>query len=375
MPPAHFEGRVATLFVCGDVMTGRGIDQVLPHPSEPCLHEPYVDSAREYVAMAENVNGRIAKPADFAYIWGDALGEWDRFAPDLRIVNLETSITESGDYEPKGINYRMHPENTPCLTAAGIGCCALANNHVLDWGLKGLSSSLSALRGAGITTAGAGGNLDEALRPAVNESRGSRVLVFAVATEDSGVPSHWAATNNRPGIALLRDLSRDTASSLAGRMRANRQPGDLVVLSIHWGGNWGYEIPAEQRAFAHILLDSGSADVIYGHSSHHPKAIEVYSGRPILYGCGDFLNDYEGIPGYEHFRSNLVLMYFISLERQTGELAALRMVPLRIRRFRLEHVGAPEAEWLRDMLNREGKRTGTEAVLGESNTLDLRWQG
>jgi poly-gamma-glutamate synthesis protein (capsule biosynthesis protein) len=84
-----------TLFLCGDVMTGRGIDQVLPHPGDPLIHEHYMKSALGYVKIAEEVNGPIARPVDFSYIWGDALGELDCRAPDLRIINLETSVTTS----------------------------------------------------------------------------------------------------------------------------------------------------------------------------------------------------------------------------------------------------------------------------------------
>ena len=82
-PRGSSETRAVTLSLCGDVMTGRGIDQVLPHPSNAVLYEPYVTSAVEYVAMAENANGRIPKPVDFSYIWGDAVEELDRMAPSV----------------------------------------------------------------------------------------------------------------------------------------------------------------------------------------------------------------------------------------------------------------------------------------------------
>lgn len=354
-------------------MTGRGIDQVLPHPSDPRLREPYVDSALEYVVMAENRNGPVPKPVHSTYIWGDAMGELDKFAPEARLINLETAITTSDEYEPKGINYRMHPGNIACLTKAKIDCCAVANNHVLDWSRSGLLDTLAALHEAGLATAGAGRNLAEALEPAVKQTNDSRVLVFAAATEDSGVPPHWAATDTSPGIALLPNLSSETADSIAERLHAVRRPGDVIVLSIHWGGNWGYEIPGEQRAFAHHIVGPGSVDILYGHSSHHPKAIEVYQNRLILYGCGDFLNDYEGIGGYEEFRCDLVLMYFVTLDRSTGELIGLTIAPFQIKRFRLRHAEAHDAAWLKDMLNREGKRTGTQVVSGPENHLLLQW--
>ena len=152
-----------TLFMCGDVMTGRGIDQVLPHPGDPVLYEPYMRSAAGYVELAEKANGPIPKPADFSYIWGDALAEWERVSPDVRIINLETSVTASGEYwRGKGINYRMHPKNISCITAAKIDCCSLANNHVLDWGYAGLAETLETLDKAKVERAGAGRNDEEA---------------------------------------------------------------------------------------------------------------------------------------------------------------------------------------------------------------------
>src|SRR5579883_3024049 len=358
-----------TLFLAGDVMTGRGIDQILPHASDPQLHESYVDSALEYVALAERAHGSIPRPAGFDYPWGDALQEFQRFTPDVRIVNLETSITTSAEYEPKGINYRMHPVNTPCLAAAGIDCCTLANNHVLDWGRAGLLETLSSLRAAGIRTAGAGRDAAEALQPAAFPLRGGRLLVFAAATADCGALPDWVAAANQPGIVLLPD-----ATAVAAHVRTLRRPGDAVVVSIHWGGNWGYEIPRAHRDFAHRLIDCGAADVIHGHSSHHPKAIEVYRERLILYGCGDFLNDYEGISGYEEYRGNLVLMYFVTLGAGAGDLQYLTLIPLETRRFRLQHAAPSDAEWLRKRLDSEARRWEARVLCAGEGSFEFRWR-
>ena len=111
------------LFLCGDVMTGRGIDQILASPSEPQMHESYMESALDYVMLAEHASGPIPRAVAPSYIWGDALAEFERFRPDRRIINLETAVTRSGDWLPKGINYRMNPANVACLTAASIDCC------------------------------------------------------------------------------------------------------------------------------------------------------------------------------------------------------------------------------------------------------------
>jgi poly-gamma-glutamate capsule biosynthesis protein CapA/YwtB (metallophosphatase superfamily) len=235
---------------------------------------------------------------DFSYIWGDAIKELERESPDLRLINLETSITKSDDYwKNKGINYRMHPKNIPAITAAGIDFCSLSNNHVLDWGYSGLTETLEILREADVKSAGAGQDLEEAGSPALLEVSGKgRVVVFSFAMETSGVPRSWAASEASPGVNLLRNTSEKTVLSIREQVKTVSRKWDILVASIHWGGNWGYEIPREQREFAHKLVDEAGFNVIHGHSSHHVKGIEVYKGKLVLYGCGDFLNDYEALP-------------------------------------------------------------------------------
>lgn len=360
----------------GDVMTGRGVDQILSHPGDPGLREPWVASALDYVRLAEAANGSIPRPVADAYLWGDAPDMLSACAPELFIVNLETSITTSGDRDPKGINYRMHPANAGCLAAAGIDCCALANNHVLDWGRAGLRETLEVLDTAGIARAGAGLDADAAWTPAVLVVPGkARVLVFAVGLESSGIPRDWAAGAGRSGVARLEALDDAAVVRLADAICARRRSGDLVVVSIHWSGNWGYEITVGQRAFARALIERAGVDVVHGHSSHHPLGFEVHRGRPILYGCGDLINDYEGIRGHEEYRGDLGLLWFLDfdLEPDRGRLAALTMAPLRRCRLRLERAQAEAAEWLRTMLEREGHQCGVRVALGSDGRLLADW--
>ena len=365
-------GDRVTLCFTGDVMTGRGVDQLFTHASSPDLFEPFVRDAREYVALAERKNGRIARPIAYDYIWGDALDEWRRIAPDARIVNLETSITTSRDHDRgKEIHYRMHPVNVACLRAASIDVCVLANNHVLDWGRAGLLETLDTLERAGVRTAGAGRDHAAAEAPAVvARPGGGRVLVYACGASDSGIPTSWAAGVGRSGVDLLPDLSPDTARAIGGRIAGNRRPGDLVVVSLHWGGNWGYDVPRSHVAFAHALVDAG-VDVVQGHSSHHPRPIEIYRDRPILYGCGDFLNDYEGIEGYEQFRGDLSLMYIATLDARTGALARLRLTPMRIAQMRLARASADDTTWLGETMDRISSPFGTRVAIEADGRLTV----
>jgi poly-gamma-glutamate synthesis protein (capsule biosynthesis protein) len=353
-------------------MTGRGIDQILPYPSNPSLCESYVIDARHYVALAEGVSGPIHRPVSFEYVWGDALAELEPAKVDVRIINLETSITSSDACWPgKGIHYRMNPRNIGCLTAAHIDACVLANNHVLDWDYAGLTETLETLDRAGIAHAGAGQNAMEAGAPAIlKTSEKGRVLLFSFGSTTSGIPPEWAATKERPGVNLLNDLSKTTARDVANHMKHFQTPGDVIIASIHWGGNWGYEIWREQVVFAHLLIEEGIT-IVHGHSSHHVKSFEVYQDRLILYGCGDFLSDYEGITGYEMYRGDLTLMYFVEVEPRSGRLVGARLVPIKMRRFQLNHASAVDARLLHLLLTQLGKPFATEVELADDNSMKL----
>ena len=365
--PAHRKS--VRLFLCGDVMCGRGIDQVLAHPCSPEIYEDYMRSAEDYVLLAERANGPIPRRNGPSYVWGAALEQLTRMQPDARIINLETAVTQSNDRVQKGINYRMSPENAACLGAAKIDCCTLANNHVLDWGRAGLRETLATLQKLNIKVAGAGRSERDAKAPAVLDLAKARLLIFAFGSPSSGVPLDWAAAGDGPGVNPLPDLSEASAMRVVEQIDSFRSPSDLVFVSIHWGSNWGYHVPDEQVVFGHTLIDKAGVSIIHGHSSHHPRPIEIYRNRLILYGCGDFLNDYEGIRGYERYRDDLTLMYFIDLDPTRGSLQALKLVPLQIKNFRLSIPSQRDIEWIQGTLDRECRRFGTKVVLEPEGQL------
>ena len=358
------------IFLAGDVMTGRGVDQVLACPGDPELREAAIRDARDYVRLAEAVNGHIPRAADPAWPWGDALPALDAWQPHVRLINVETSATTSDDFAPgKAVHYRMHPGNVATLTAARPDACALANNHVLDFGISGLEETLDALDQAGLHHVGAGRDEEQAWRPLALPAGDHRVLVWSVGTASSGVPARWAARPDRPGVAFL-GLTEADATDLGERVRRAKRPGDLAVVSVHWGSNWGYDVPRGHVRFAHRLVDCG-VDVVHGHSSHHPRPVEVYRDRLVLYGCGDLVNDYEGIGSYPRFRDDLRLLYFADL-RPDGRLDQLRMVPLESRQLRLHRATAPDTRWLRRALHRASRPYGSHIDLDADGSLLLR---
>ena len=157
------------------------------------------------------------------------------------MINLETSNTRSAEHAPgKPVHYRMSPDNLPAVGVARPDACALTNNHVPDFGRAGLRETLHCLADAGLPAVGAGRDTAEARRPAaVPAPTGGRAVIFACGTASSGIPPGWAATATRPGVDLLPGLSDAAADDLIARVQAVRQRGDAVIVSIHWGSNWG----------------------------------------------------------------------------------------------------------------------------------------
>ena len=242
------------VFACGDVMPGRGLDQVLPHPGDPELREAVIRDARAYVRLAEQANGPIPRPVSYAWPWGDALPVLEDVAPDVRLINLETSVTRSADFAPgKSVHYRMSPENLPCVAAARPDACMLANNHVLDFGRAGLEDTLSALGRAGLGSAGAGRDAAGAGRPAV------------VPAADGGNDGYRLHGARRYGTAFMRGAMRallrhgfndpmsgmyavnDKAIPLLARPYSSEAPEVEALLRISEAGLRLEEVPVHMR--------------------------------------------------------------------------------------------------------------------------------
>lgn len=354
------EAPTLKLVLGGDLMLGRGIDQLMPQHCDPALHEAVVRDARHYVQLAERRHGAVPTPFSPATAWGASLAWMQRFNPELRLVNLETAITLSDRPWPgKGVHFRMHPANIGSLQAARIDGCSLANNHSLDWGFNGLVDTLRHLRLAGIQSAGAGLSPHQSQRPARWQlGQGHSLLLFAWACTSSGAPATWAAQPCRPGIGLLSGINNGSVKWLCRCINRQRRPGDRVVVSLHWGANWVPVIPEQHRWLARRLIELAGVDVVFGHSSHHPLPLEIHQGRLILYGCGDLINDYEGLPAHGPWRSDLVCLYGVELERSSGALQALELRPFQLHRFQLQEPSSADRSLLERQLGLEATPAG-----------------
>jgi poly-gamma-glutamate synthesis protein (capsule biosynthesis protein) len=160
-------------------------------------------------------------------------------------------------------------------------------------------------------------------------------------------------------VNRLPNLSERSADALCRHIAAWRRDGDIVVVSIHWGGNWGFDVPAEQRAFARTVIARGGVSVVHGHSSHHAKAVERHRDGLILYGSGDFLTDYEGIGTSGGYRDDLVLLVLPEIAVADGGVRACTLAPFQLRRMQLTRPSAGDRRWLADALARESAPFGT----------------
>lgn len=247
-----------TLLFVGDVMPGRLVNAVLKE-----------------------------KPP--AYPWGDTLSLFHH--ADVRLCNLECVLSDGGtpwSATPKAFYFRSDAKNIETLSVAHIDAVSLANNHSLDFDYEGLLRTMSNLDAAGIHYAGAGTTITGAAEPAIWEIKGKKLGLIAFTDNEPG----WEATEEQPGILYVPvELKDKRAVELLDLVSKTKAMVDFLVVSAHWGPNWGSMPPAEHIPFAHALIDAG-ADVIFGHSGHVVRGIELYKEKPILYCAGDFIDDY-----------------------------------------------------------------------------------
>lgn len=268
--------------------------------------------------------------------WGDTLPLLG--AADWRFCNLECVIADGGapwSAYPKAFHFRSAAKNVAVLGAARIDAVSLANNHVLDYGYDALLEMLEILDGAKILHAGAGRNFEEAARTATAVVRGRKLGLLAFTDNEP----EWEATTDRPGIFYVPVEPGDPrAAQLLDIVRASAAAVDLLIVSAHWGPNWDYATPKEHVGFAHALVEAG-AGVVIGHSSHVFRGVEFYRDRPIIYGAGNFIDDYA-VDEVERNDESFVFM----LETGNGIPRGLRLHPTVIRNFRARQASRTEGK-------------------------------
>lgn len=285
------------------------------------------------VMLGRMVNQRLQRAAP-VYAWGDTLPTFGE--ADLRVINLECVISDRGrpwSATPKVFHFRSDSKNVEVLKAAGIDVVSIANNHALDYEYDALFEMLSTLDRAGIRRAGAGRNLEEAMEPAFLDIRGMKVAFIAFTDNEPA----WEATGRKPGVHYVPvDIEDPRAQRLFEAVSACRRKADIVIVSAHWGPNWGYEPQPEHIPFGRRLVERG-ANIVFGHSCHVFHGVEFYKGGAIIYSAGDFIDDYavdEAEPNDESF------LFMASMD---GAARSFTLYPTVIRHYQVGRAVFPRA--------------------------------
>ncbi|MGY2745056.1 CapA family protein [Pseudarthrobacter sp. O4] len=300
------------------------------------------------VMLGRLVNDRLKK-APPAYPWGDTLPVLAR--ADLRVANLECVLAAGGEPEAgKVFHFRSDPKNVASLRSAGIDLVSLANNHVLDFGADAFREMPPALDAAGILHAGAGMDRDAARRPAVRRATGTAVGLIAFTDNQPG----WEA-DHEPGVYYVPVVDGDRrVGELLDLVRRTKARTGLLIVSAHWGPNWGSEVPSEHRDLAHALIEAG-ADVVYGHSPHIFRGVELFRNRPIIYSAGDFVDDYAVDPVERNDQSFIFL-----LDTDAAVPRSLRLHPTLISDFQVR-LARRDAREIAQRMQRLSKHLGTHS--------------
>ncbi len=201
---------------------------------------------------------------------------------DLTVVNLETPVTGSNTTAAdKTYAFKSSPEALPHMAAAGIDAVNLANNHILDQGIVGLTDTIRQLDASGVQYVGAGADAARAYEPVIFERKGIRIALLGFSRV---IPqASWNAGAHQPGVATAYD-----ATAAEAAIRKAKKNADLVVVVAHWGVERSDTTVDHQTDLAHRFVDAG-ADLVVGGHPHVLQGVEQYKGKWIAYSTGNFI--------------------------------------------------------------------------------------
>jgi poly-gamma-glutamate synthesis protein (capsule biosynthesis protein) len=231
-------------------------------------------------------------------------------AADINFGNCESTYAEHGSRNPAARGeVRAHPRNVAGLRHAGFDVMSFANNHHLDAGYEAFLRTLEVLHEHGVATCGAGANLTDAREPAIVERNGTRVaflgyssILFPGYEASAKAPGcaplrvhtyyrqiEIEQPGSHPHIATVPDAS--DVRALREDIAAAKERADIVVFTPHWGIHFTpVAVAPYERELARIAIDAG-ADIVLGHHQHILKGVDVYEGKVIFHGLGNFVMD------------------------------------------------------------------------------------
>ena len=202
---------------------------------------------------------------------------------DLNIADLECPLTELTTGRPKtGPHQKAHPLTVGLLKYAHIGLTAMANNHMMDFGAKGAMQTIDLLKNSGIAVVGIGENAESARKYFVLKAKNKRIAILNFAdNEFITTPESAEQCNPIHPVHNYDDITKA------------RKENDFVIVIAH-GGNEFYHLPSPRIKELYRHYVNIGADAIISHHTHAYSGYEVYKGKPVFYGLGNFIYDWPG---------------------------------------------------------------------------------
>ena len=199
---------------------------------------------------------------------------------DYNIVNLECPITQD-NANNKILKTGPHlctDERICChLKKININAVTLANNHLLDYGEKGLCDTLNTLQSQNISFVGGGKNIAEASKPLFIENNNLRIAVINFCENE------WSIATNDCGGANPLDIVDNT-----NQIKEAKQKADFVIVIAH-GGHEYYQLPSPRMVKQYRFFIDNGADAVIGHHTHCISGLEIYKNCPIAYSLGNMI--------------------------------------------------------------------------------------
>ena len=264
---------------------------------------------------------------------------------ELAVINHEQPVTGDWAHHTKGLRFSGKPDLTRIFTRAGIDYVSLANNHIGDYGSKGIRDSRRILKQYGLTVGGAGKDLDQARKVELLEANGTRVAIIACL---DFVQVYWADKDSAGATPCVDQYIRKDIR------KARRAGADVVIVFPHWGVEYTRQPLGSMRKHAARWVDAG-ADLVLGAHSHVAGAIEEIDGAPVLYSLGNLIFD-------QHWSTNTMESALLEATFHGDQLVELRLRP-----YIIHDTSQPN---LLDPAKGEGRKLLLEMKQASSSWLD-----
>ncbi|HUD20831.1 MAG TPA: CapA family protein [Candidatus Saccharimonadales bacterium] len=277
--PAKKDPVTTTIIFGGDVMLGRNVEQGML------------------------MNGSL---------WPFAQVASTMKAADFTIVNLESMFSSTHPTTQTGsLILRGYPDGVKGMVSAGIDGVSLANNHVADMGVSGLTETMQILDANNIKHAGAGLSSSDAAAPFILDKGGVKFGFLSFT---------YGSNLDKAGVYYQK-----TTDDFATEIKDLKTKADVVIVLAHFGAEYQTKPIASQKTFARAAIDAGATLVIGAHP-HIPEPVEKYGNGLIAYSLGNLV--FDQTPEDNKDKSALLKVTFVDNKPTTAELLPYQIYSL-----------------------------------------------